>query len=98
MLFQVIGVLSTYLIAVSMGSELSYLYFFILLPVIWLAGLLPVSINGLGIREGSFVFLFRSTGMSEEMANDHRASLVVSNNRAGVNRRLVVCVGEKKER
>ncbi|MBN1291788.1 MAG: flippase-like domain-containing protein [Candidatus Latescibacteria bacterium] len=67
-LFQIIGVLSTYLIAVSLGSVQPCLYFFILLPVIWLAGLLPVSINGLGIREGSFVFLFRSTGMSEEMA------------------------------
>ncbi len=68
MAFQLFGVVSTYLIAVSLNCTSPFIYFFILLPVIWLIGLLPVSINGFGVREGSFVLLFRTTGMAEEMA------------------------------
>ena len=68
MAFQLFGVISTYLIALSLNCSQPFIFFFILLPVIWLAGLLPISINGLGVREGSFVLLFRTTGMTEEMA------------------------------
>ncbi|MCK4543883.1 MAG: flippase-like domain-containing protein [Spirochaetales bacterium] len=66
--FQFIGVIATYLVALSLGSDTGFIYFLILLPVIWVLGMLPVSINGLGVREGSFVLLFGTVGMTKEMA------------------------------
>ncbi|MFC1693362.1 lysylphosphatidylglycerol synthase transmembrane domain-containing protein [Candidatus Latescibacterota bacterium] len=68
LVFQFIGVIATYLVALSLGSTVSFIYFLILLPVIWVAGMMPVSINGIGVREGAFVFLFSTTGMAAEMA------------------------------
>ena len=66
--FQFTGVIATYLVALSLGSDTGFIYFLILLPVIWVLGMLPVSINGLGVREGSFVLLFGTVGMTKEMA------------------------------
>ena len=67
-IFQLIGVISTFLIALSLGNTTEFIYFLIFLPVIWVVSMVPVSINGLGVREVTFVFLFGTTGMTEEMA------------------------------
>ena len=66
--FQFIGVIAVFLLALSLESTVYFIYFLIFLPVIWIAGMLPVSVNGLGVREGSFVFLFMTAGMEKEMA------------------------------
>lgn len=67
-LFQVIGILSTYLIALSIGCTVQFIHFLILLPLVWMVSMIPVSINGLGLKEGAFVFLFSSIGMTREVA------------------------------
>ncbi len=66
--FQFIGVVAAFLLAFSLGDTTPFVYFLILLPLIWVIGMLPVSINGLGLREGSFVLLFGAVGMAEETA------------------------------
>jgi len=66
--FQFCGIVSTWLIGVALGADLSFLYFLILLPVVWLLSLLPISLNGLGVREGAFVLLFGAVGMVREQA------------------------------
>jgi glycosyltransferase 2 family protein len=67
-LYQVTGIVSVYLIAIGIGSSLAFVYFLMLLPVVWLMSMIPVSLNGLGIREGTFVFLFVSVGLTRETA------------------------------
>ena len=66
--FQFLGIISTWLIGMALGTDTPFLYFLILLPVVWLVSFIPVSINGIGIREGSFVVLFGTVGMPKEMA------------------------------
>lgn len=66
--FQLVGIISTWLLGVALGSELSFVYYLILVPVIWLFSMLPVSLNGIGVREGAFVLLFGSVGMVREQA------------------------------
>jgi len=68
LLFQLVGVAAAYLLARSLGDDTAFVYYLILLPVIWVLGMLPVSVNGLGVREGSFVLLFGSVGMPKELA------------------------------
>lgn len=38
------------------------------IPLIYLTETLPISINGLGVREGAFVFFFTQAGYAAEKA------------------------------
>ncbi len=67
-IFQVFSIFSIYLISISLGSSVSFIYFLLLLPIIWLITMIPITINGLGLREGAFIFLFTEIGMAKEMA------------------------------
>ena len=44
------------------------LHFFVFVPLLGLIMMLPISINGLGLREGAGVLLFTRIGLSEEEA------------------------------
>lgn len=67
-LFQIFGVFSTYLISSSLGYSIKFIYFLMLLPIVWIISMIPISINGLGVREGAFILLFTKIGMTKEMA------------------------------
>lgn len=68
LVFQLSGIAATYLIAVSLGSKVGFVYFIGFLPIVWLISMIPISINGLGLREQSFIVLFGLAGMNAEMA------------------------------
>jgi glycosyltransferase 2 family protein len=65
--FQIVGFIAIYTLAISVGSTTAFINFWILLPVIWVFSMLPISINGLGLREVSFIYLFSIVGMKEEI-------------------------------
>lgn len=54
---QVVFVTSNYWIAVSLGADIAFWKFFILIPVISIVSMAP-SIGGLGVREASVLYLF----------------------------------------
>ena len=58
---QGISIFSLYLVAVALGADGSvWPKFFLLVPVVHLISMLP-SINGLGIREFSYVYFLKSS-------------------------------------
>ena len=63
LLLQGTEVISAVFIARSLNIEISTVYFFIFLPMIWLVTMIPLSLNGLGIREGAFTFFFGQVGV-----------------------------------
>ncbi|MBI5141585.1 MAG: flippase-like domain-containing protein [Nitrospirae bacterium] len=63
---QVLTVLSVYLISKSMQSGVGMLECGIFIPLINIITLIPVSVSGVGIREGAFVYLFGLTGVKSE--------------------------------
>lgn len=65
---QLSAVLVMYLIALSLQAGFPFLYFSLFMPVVWLASMLPVSLSGLGVREGAFVYLFGLVGMADRTA------------------------------
>lgn len=67
-LFQLAGIISIYLLGLSIGAGTPFIYFLILMPIVWLISMIPISLNGLGLREGTFLILFVSIGMTREMA------------------------------
>jgi len=48
--------------------EISYLSFFIYLPIINVLSMIPVSVGGIGVRENSYVFLFQRVGLPPDVA------------------------------
>jgi len=67
-------VLANYLIFRSLGVEVPLVYCLIFIPLISALSLLPISFNGLGIREGGYIFFFSQIGLN--MTQAVSASLV----------------------
>ncbi len=67
-LFQITSIFSTYLLAKALGAELGFGTFLVLVPLVWLAGMVPISLNGFGVREAALVMLFVPAGMDRQTA------------------------------
>ncbi|MBA7596376.1 hypothetical protein ES703_03346 [subsurface metagenome] len=57
-LFQVILITMAFFIGKALLVEIPYYYYLAFIPVINIASMIPITINGIGIREGLYVFLF----------------------------------------
>lgn len=57
-----------YFISLALNSNISLLYYSLVVPIVLIVLLLPISINGIGLREGVFVFLLAGLGMSAQDA------------------------------
>ena len=65
---QVGGVLSVACIGRALGIEVGLATWFIAVPMVNLAMLLPISIGGVGVREGMMALLLAPSGVSRETA------------------------------
>jgi len=65
---QVIGIVSVYILSVGIGSDASLVEYFLFIPIINTLTTLPISISGLGVREGAFVMLLGLTGVPADVA------------------------------
>jgi len=61
-------ILNYWLASKALGIELSLSSFIFIVPVVTIISMLPVSLGGIGVREGSLVFLMVSLGASSEKA------------------------------
>jgi uncharacterized membrane protein YbhN (UPF0104 family) len=68
LVFNTLLVLINYLAARAVGVELSFNYFLVFVPMLSLTLALPISIGGLGVREGMAVLLFTQVGVDEALA------------------------------
>ncbi len=57
-------ILVTIFAARSLNINIDAIYFFIFMPIIWIIMTIPVSLSGLGVREGAFVFFFSQVGVA----------------------------------
>jgi len=57
-----------YLVGLSLGVRIAAGYYFLFVPVLAALVSLPISLNGLGIREGASVVLFTLAGLTREQA------------------------------
>lgn len=67
-LFQSNIVFLNKLYCVALGIDIQLSYLFMIIPLVYLTEMLPISINGLGVRESAFVFFFVQAGKSSEEA------------------------------
>ena len=52
----------------ALGITVPVAYYFLFVPLATVIGMAPISLAGLGVREGAFVFLFATAGASKEQA------------------------------
>jgi uncharacterized membrane protein YbhN (UPF0104 family) len=64
--FQLTTVLLHKLYCVALGIDMPLAHLLVVVPLIYMVEMLPISINGLGVRENAFVFFFVQLGSSEE--------------------------------
>ena len=67
-LIQFMGFSAVALLASAMGENIPVLLLFVFLPIVITISSLPISISGLGVREGSFVILLGLIGVRPEVA------------------------------
>jgi uncharacterized protein (TIRG00374 family) len=65
---QILRVVVHILVARSLGLDIPVVYFFFFVPVIAIAAALPISINGIGVREGAGILMFGTVGLSADQA------------------------------
>jgi len=68
LLFNVLLLSTNLLIARAVGVDIAPGYFLLFVPIISFLLALPVSVSGLGIREGGYVYLFGQAGVSSPTA------------------------------
>ena len=67
-LLQSLVIVVNVLNAEALRLNVPVVFYFILIPLIAVATMIPVSLNGLGVREGAFVFFLAQVGVPEAQA------------------------------
>lgn len=67
-LFHALVVVFNYLVCISLNIDLSFLALIWIVTMVYLVQLLPISISGIGVREGAYIFLFGQYGISASRA------------------------------
>ena len=65
---QFLNILVYILLAEGLGISASWGYFFLFFPIVTVIAMLPLSFNGLGMREGMMVYLFAKVGVPSAQA------------------------------
>ena len=60
--------LRCYLIAFALGISIDFFIFVFFMSLVSLAVLIPISVAGLGTREGTLIFLFSHVGVPQEVS------------------------------
>ena len=66
--FQIVGIYIIYLVGLSLNLQVAAYHYFIFIPLITTITIVPLSIAGIGVREGAFVYFFGGLGVSEPVA------------------------------
>jgi uncharacterized membrane protein YbhN (UPF0104 family) len=65
---QSLATLQVILLGVALDLPVPWLGYFVVVPLVTLLTMLPITFNGIGVREGSLVLLLASYGVIEEQA------------------------------
>ena len=68
LVFQLMVVFINYIIFNSLGLSIPLVYCLIFTPLISALSMLPISVNGLGVRESGYIYFFTKVGLSMTQA------------------------------
>jgi len=67
LIIHIFSILGSYFLFLTLGDHIPVFYFFLYVPIIIFGVLLPISLNGLGLKEGLFYFFFKDLASSKEI-------------------------------
>ncbi|MCL4460034.1 MAG: flippase-like domain-containing protein [Chloroflexi bacterium] len=65
---HLVAISYTYTLSLAVGLNTSFLIFLSVIPLITVASMIPVTFQGIGVREGAFVYIFSQLGIMAEKA------------------------------
>lgn len=65
---HLIQILTTYTIAMSLDIHISFMYLCIIVPLVSFLTMVPISLAGLGLQEGAFIYFFSQAGVASQAA------------------------------
>ena len=68
LIVQGLRIFLAYYIALSLSLNYLIIYFIIFIPLIGIVNLIPISVGGIGVQEGAFMYFFSQIGMSNSEA------------------------------
>lgn len=68
LLSQILIVFTNYLIALSVNVKVPFTYLMLVIPVISLLSMIPVTLNGIGVRDVSYIGFLGAVGVEKEAA------------------------------
>jgi hypothetical protein len=68
LVFNVILIAANVLIGLALGVDVPFAFYMIFVPLTSLVLILPISFAGLGVREGTYVVLFKQAGVAPVVA------------------------------
>ena len=68
LIYQTLNIVTIYILALSLGINVPVLYYFLFIPIVLAVAMIPISLNGLGVREGAWVLLFGQVGVPAAQA------------------------------
>lgn len=66
--YQALQIVTIYLLGLALGVDISIVYYFLFIPIVLAVSMLPVSLNGLGVREAAWVALFSLVSVPDTTA------------------------------
>jgi uncharacterized protein (TIRG00374 family) len=81
--FQVSDILASFSLARAIHIDLPLMFFLAVFPIVYILTVLPISLGGLGVREGVFVYLLTRAGI--QASDAVMVSLLIYLNRVLVN-------------
>jgi len=67
-IFWIASCINHYAYSIALGIHVPLFFYFVAVPFISLVTFLPISINGFGLREGAFVYIFSTMHVSPTTA------------------------------
>ena len=68
LLAQISLVIAVYFVGLALSINIQLLDYFIIMPIIFIVSMIPISIGGFGVREGTFVYILGRYGIPSEKA------------------------------
>lgn len=67
-LFQLSTIINVYLIYRALGVDLPLSIHLVIMPIVYIITMIPISISGIGVREGAFAFFYGTQGVDGPQA------------------------------
>lgn len=67
LLFHISVILIHIFIGYSINIDINPIYYFIIYPIVSILGFIPIAFNGIGIREGAYIFLFSLLSVNKSL-------------------------------